>query len=130
MVEISSPALEWDLAELAGRVSPVIWGLFRLQARIGRSWAMHDEDGTIAACGIVDLGLDPPTVELWLVLGPRARRHLLRIIREARLTVFPEIDARIVVKVRTQAGRRLAEALGFAPVSDDILMCERGSWVD
>lgn len=119
-----SPATDWDLADLLGVCHPATWGLVRAQTRLGPSWALRDAEGAFAACGLAEIG-GVDAFELWFLAHPRARRHLPQMLRIARLTVLPAVDAPIMGRVRRESGRRLARLLGFREIGDDLVLFER-----
>lgn len=126
MVDLVTPATEWDLAELLGVCSPMVWGLARAQLCFGPSWVLRDGDGAFAAAGLAEIE-GWAAHEFWMIAAPRAARHTLRMVRVARLTILPTVDAPIMGRARTEAGRRLLRLCGFAPVEGDVLRLARGT---
>lgn len=110
---IHSPATAYDLAHCAGATTHQLWAMAKVQLRLGPSFALRGPDGTCIACGGYALGAPDGVVEGWFMASPAASRHMLAIVRLARLTGKGLAYRRIRVWVSTGAGRRIAKACGY-----------------
>jgi len=111
---LASPATIVDLAEVFGRSSHELWHLGRRQLDAGPSHAIRDREGALVVGGYVR---DGDWLETWFWVHPRAGKRMLEIVRLVRLTLAEHGEDRIYAVVRSDAGRRIARALGYEPFS-------------
>lgn len=125
MLTLSAPATVPDFADVLGICQPAMWAMVRYQARRGPTYAIRNGDTAIVAGG-VHMAAD--FRECWFLIAPAARAHMGSVLRLTRLTLADlcQLDPRPVVTIaRTHAGARIANALGFVPVSGGVWRWER-----
>lgn len=119
MLTLHSPALITDLAAVfcpGGHVDRRVWALAQYQWRNGITVALRLDGETIAVLGA--LPSDCGRVDGWFMTLPVAAKHMLSIIRAARLTLrsLPYAES-ITVATYTRAGERIAAASGFNQIA-------------
>ncbi len=111
------PATLSDIAETLARPVPAFhWAGLRAQFFAGEAWTAEDpKDGApLAVAGLVPDG--EGGAGLWFLPGPRANRHMPRLVKAARLTLEAAPYDRIWAAAGSPSGARLLSVLGFAPV--------------
>jgi len=116
---ISTPATTLELAEAAGRMSPVGWAAVRGQAAAGPTWAIRGPEGELLA--VAGVYLDAGAQDGWFLACPAARTQMRYVIRCIRLTLAGCGHDRITVTTRTRAGQRIARLAGFTPAGGNNL---------
>ncbi|CDI08691.1 protein of unknown function [Agrobacterium pusense] len=107
---IDTPATLFDMAELSGANTLVGWAVAREMWSGGETFAMRYGDELVGLFGLY------PTetgAEAWFNIKEKAAPHMLRLIRDIRLTLASRSYPEIVVICTTDAGRRIAIASGF-----------------
>ena len=112
-IVITSPATLIDMAELCDVRSRLTWAVVREMWAGGRTFAARDGQRTVALAGFYPIDGDPEKVEAWFNVTPAASRHMLGICRAMKLTIRTSGYREIVAIVSTDAGKRIARALGF-----------------
>lgn len=105
-----SPATVVDLADVFGSGDYGLWVAAKRQVAAGPSYAIRAVSGAVVIGGFVR---DGDWWEAWFWAAPSAARHMLAIVRSVRLTLRDRGDDRIYAVIRSDAGRRIACALGF-----------------
>jgi hypothetical protein len=114
-LEISHPASIFDMAELIGATTRLQWAAAREMHANGRTWAVRDPQGRlILLAGLYPVDGDPPAAEAWFNIAPGAGVHLLGILRVVKLTIGASQYGDIVTVCRSEAGKRIARAVGFS----------------
>lgn len=110
-IVVTSPATIFDLAELGGARSPLGWRVLRLMAAQGSTWAAHDGEKLLCLAGLYPLGNG--AAEAWFNIDPGAGRQALALLRLVKLTIAASGYREIVAVCGTEAGKRLARAVGM-----------------
>ncbi|MFN7125282.1 MAG: hypothetical protein ACK4M8_05325 [Allorhizobium sp.] len=112
MVELvlDSPASLLDMADIHGRMTPLMWDICREMWREGRTWSLTI-DGELA--GVFGMYPVEGGAEAWFNVRPIAARNMLFVCRQIRLTLDALDYPEIVVFCETEAGRRIAALSGF-----------------
>lgn len=111
-LELATPATIVDLADVFGRGDPGLWVIARRQLGLGPTHAIRDAAGALVVGGYAR---DGDWLEAWFWVHPRAARHMGEILRLVRLTLRSHGEDRVYAVMRSDAGRRIARALGFRP---------------
>ncbi|MEQ9247329.1 MAG: hypothetical protein RLO21_15195, partial [Nitratireductor sp.] len=111
-LRIQSPANLIDFAELVQARSRLMWSVAREMYDGGETWSVRHDDALLMVGGLYPF--DPETGEAWFCAAPEAAPHMLSLIRAIRLTLWRSRYREIVTLVQSDAGRRIARAVGFS----------------
>ncbi|RUW39140.1 hypothetical protein EN739_31615 [Mesorhizobium sp. M2A.F.Ca.ET.017.03.2.1] len=110
-ITVTSPATLFEMAELSGASSRLMWAVAREMWAKGSTFAIRDGDELVGLAGIYPM--TPDCGEAWFNIRPTAARHMLAICRAIKLTLRSSGYREIVAVVGTDAGRRIAAAAGL-----------------
>jgi len=108
---VRSPSTIVDLANLSNTMDPVSWAVVREMWRVGDSFTLLWDGKAIAIANLYPM--DDGGYEATFNFTPEATKHMLAIVRATRLTLIERAYPAIVTLCVTDAGARLARAVGF-----------------
>lgn len=118
--DLVSPCTIGDLAEVLGPVTSAQLGMFRGQIAAGNSFAGRNGLGEAVVCGGYLPVEGSDRGHCWFVVHPeRGALMMGRVLRTIALTMAMQPYAGLQVEAGTDAGRRIAAALGFEPPQQD-----------
>lgn len=103
----------FDMAELCGARSRMQWAVAREMWAGGKAWAARNDGKLIAMAGFYPMEGQDGVAEAWFNVAPDAAGHMLEITRAIKLTIRSSGYREIVTIVRTEAGQRIAKAVGL-----------------
>jgi hypothetical protein len=109
-IVLDSPASLLDMADIHGRMTPLLWDICREMWREGRTWSLTI-DGELA--GVFGVYPVEGGAEAWFNVRSNIARNMLFVCRQIRLTLDALDYPEIVVFCETEAGRRIAALSGF-----------------
>lgn len=113
MAIVIAPANLFDMAELCGARSRMQWAVAREMWAGGNVWAAHCDGKAVAIAGLYPIEGREDAAEAWFDVAPAAAHHMLEICRAMKLTIQASGYREIVTIVRTDAGQRIAKAVGL-----------------
>lgn len=124
MTVTTAPATVADLAALSGVVTRGQWRLVRELAAAGDTYALHAGAELVGLAFFLPIA--PGAVEVNFNVAPSSSRHMLGIVRAARLTIDAAPYRQVVTVCRSKAGQRFAALVGFSRAG----VCELGEiWI-
>jgi hypothetical protein len=107
------PATWLDVVAIVPRAPVgVVVGL-RSQLEAGPAYALTRGGRVVMIAGLVPL--PGGGAGGWFVPGPGAASAMRAMVRHARLTLAAAPYRPVIVQVKSEAGRRIARAIGFSP---------------
>ncbi|NUR12349.1 MAG: hypothetical protein HOQ20_10980 [Bradyrhizobium sp.] len=110
-ITVTSPATLFEMAELSGAHSRLMWAVAREMWAKGSTFAIHDGDELVGLAGIYPV--TPDCGEAWFNVRPETARHMLAICRTIKLTLRSSGYREIVAVCTSDAGKRIAAAAGM-----------------
>jgi hypothetical protein len=111
-LDIKTPATIFDMAEHCGARTLLQWAVAKEMHANGETWLVSIDGEPLGLFGVYPAG--DGTGEAWFNVCPKARLHMLRLVRAIRLTLIRLPYREIVTICITPEGARVAKAAGFA----------------